>query len=192
MDNLHLFELINAPDSVDAIHLAVVLAVARWTSPVVAAAGIVAWLRAQDAVRRDLIDGVMTVLIALLIARAVGLVWPHPHPASLHVGNQYLSTEADSGFSSDHVTALWGLAVWALTKGRFAVWFFPLFTLGLVVGWSRVYLGDQFPLDVLAALPLAVVSALIVRVCHRWLEPVASRVLSGYHALARSTRGIWR
>ena len=49
----------------------------------------------------------------------------------------------------------WSVALAALASRKFALWSFPMLALGLVVGWSRVYLGVHFPFDILAALPVA-------------------------------------
>jgi undecaprenyl-diphosphatase len=57
---------------------------------------------------------------------------------------------------------------------------FPLLALGLLAGLSRVYLGVNFPFDVLAALPLAAIGALATRALRAPALPMLSRGLHLY------------
>lgn len=71
----------------------------------------------------------------------------------------------------------------------------PSMALGLVVGWSRVYLGVHFPYDIVAAFPVALCGVLIVRALRNALEPLETKFLDLYdwgasrlHAKWASTR----
>lgn len=188
MNNVHLFELLNASPRLDPASILLATVVAQWVIYLVALVLAVAWVLGDHASRGDLLHMLTATLLGLVLAEAISHTWPQPRPFALHLGTQYLAHENDAGLPSDHATALWALAVAALGTHRFAVWGLPLLALGLVVGLSRVYLGVHFPFDIVAALPVAVAGALAARALRRPLRPAFERILDLYDRLARAVR----
>lgn len=160
-----------------------------WLVPV---AMTVAWMRGDSAARRQLLEMLLTVGVALGIAQVIAHVWPHPRPFMLNLGTQYLAHSADPGLPSDHVTVLWSLALAAFWTRRFAIWGLPLLTAGLVVGWARVFLGIHFPFDVLAAFPVALVAALIGRALRAPMMPIVAMILTLYHRFEKLLPDRWQ
>ncbi|MDE2369874.1 MAG: phosphatase PAP2 family protein [Burkholderiales bacterium] len=189
MGNVQLFELINAPASAGALPLAVATGAARWLIWALPPAIVLAWLRADDAGRREWLQMLLAVLIALGIGQVVGFAWPQPRPAALHLGHQFLRHSADPGLPSDHVTVFWSLALASLSRRRHGVLCFLLLALGGLVGWSRVYLGIHFPYDVAAALPVSAAGGALAMALRRPLAPVWDAVLQGYDRLVRAAGG---
>lgn len=180
MDNLHLFELINAPAAVHPARLLLALLAARWIVWLLPIGLALAWLRGSHTTRLDLLHMACAALCAVLLAEAVRHLWPHPRPSALRLGTQYLAHAGDSGLPSDQVTVTWALALAALWTRRLSVWCFPLLAGGLVLGLARVYVGVNFPFDVLAALPVALGGALAAWGLRRPLAPLASRAARSY------------
>ena len=180
MTNLHLFELINAAPGLGPVPLALAAALAQWSIYLIPLALAITWLRGDEAGRRELLQMLLATLIALWIGQIVTHVWPRPRPFTLHLGTQYLAHANDPGLPSDHVVVFWSLAMSALSTRRFAVWGLPLLTFGLLVGWSRVYLGVHFPFDVLAALPVAFAGAVAAFVLRKPAMPTMALILSSY------------
>ena len=52
--------------------------------------------------------------------------------------------------------------------------------MGLVVGWSRIYLGVHFPFDIMAALPVALVGSVAASVLRKPSRPAVARILRLY------------
>ena len=188
MDNHHLFELINASPGMGHVHLWLTTALAAWLIYLVPPVMLLGWVRGDHAARRELLEILFAVLMALALAQAVAHVWPQPRPFVLHLGTQYLQHGGDPGLPSDHVTVFWSLALAALFSRQFAAWGFPLLAVGLAVGWSRVYLGVHFPYDVVAALPVALVGVALARAMRRPLLPAIARILCSYDRLASLLR----
>lgn len=188
MDNFHLFELINAAPKPEAWQLALALGLAQWLIYVLPVGMALAWVKGDSVARRELIEMLLATLIALGVGQVVIHLWPQPRPFALHMGTQLLEHGNDPGLPSDHVTVFWSLAWSALVTRQFAVWGFPLFAAGLAVGWSRVFLGVHFPYDILAAMPVALLGALIARALRAATMPAVAPILFAYERLARAVR----
>lgn len=192
MDNLHLFELINAGPVLGPGLLALATVLAQWLVALVPLGLALAWVRGDVATRRELLELLLATTLALAAAQLIHRAWPQPSPSVLHLGRQYLAQGLDAGLPSDQVTVFWSLALAALSTRHFAVGCFPLLTSGLAVGWSRVFLGLHFPFDVLAALPVAALGALGARALRQPAQPVMARVLVIYDRFANAAQAWWR
>lgn len=190
-EDLQLYALINAPADPARWTLALALAVAQLLIWLVPLALSLAWLRGGAASRRELLQMLLVALLALGVGQLVTLLWPQPRPFALHLGHQFLAHADDPGFPSDHVTVFWSLAVAALGTRRHLRWAPVLLVLGLLVGWSRVYLGVHFPLDVLGAAPVALVGALVERLLRRPLRPAWLALLRLDDHVHEQVRVVW-
>lgn len=184
MNNLHLFQLINAAPGLSYPQWVVASMLARWLIWLVPASMALVWVRSTHEARHELLVVLLAVGLSLTFAHVVSLIWPQPGPLSLHVGTQYLEPDTSPGLPSQQVTVFWSLALASLGTRRFALWGFPLLALGLIVGWSSVYLGVHFPFDIVAALPVAWLGTIVASALRRRLQPAFARLLSLYDRLA--------
>ena len=191
MDNLHLFQLINASPGLGSGRLWLSILLAQWLIVLVPAGVAVAWIQGDQVARLELLEMLLATALALAAAQVISHAWPQPRPFVLQLGTQYLQHGADSGLPSGHVTVFWSLALAALLTRRFAVLSFPLLAAGLAVGWSRVFLGAHFPFDILAALPVAAGGALLARALRHAAMPLLTRLLYLYDRLANAARSWW-
>lgn len=189
MSNHHLFELINAAPHPEAWQLGLAIGLAQWLIYVVPAGLAWAWLRGAPDARLELLEMLLSALLALGLAQVVVHVWPQPRPFALHLGTQLIPHADDPGLPSDHVTVFWSLGLSALMTTRLAVWGFPLLAAGMAAGWARVFLGVHFPYDILAALPVAASGALIARVLRPATMPIALRLLAAHDRWLAALRG---
>lgn len=190
MDNIHLFELLNAGPGLTPAELLFATLLAKWLIVAVPLALTWAWLRGSLSARPELLEVLLAALLALAVAQLITAVWPQPRPFALHLGTQYLEETEEPGLPSGQVTVFWSMAVAVLFTRRFALWGFPLLAVGLAVGWSRVYLGAHFPFDVLAALPVAMAGAFGAHLLRRRAAPAVQKLLD-YDDRWRSAVGGW-
>lgn len=134
---------------------------------------VIGWLRGAESTRKLLLEAAASGLAGLLIVQLIGLVWQHPRPFMLGLGNQLLAHAADSSFPSDHLTLLSAVAFSFLMHQRAKLAGMLLALLGLPVAWARIYLGVHFPLDMLGAAAVAALSAWLCLREERWfIEPL--------------------
>lgn len=165
MLNHHLFTLINAPPGLTPGQLFLPMTLARWSVHGVVLVLVVSWLVAEREVKAELVRFAMCAAIALLLACAAALLvealGPDAAGRDAIAGTRYLARGWLPDLPSRSVAMLWAVALTAFGHGRLSVAGPFLLTLGLVVGWSRIYLGASLPGDVLAALPVAAAAAAV-------------------------------
>lgn len=183
--DLQLFERLNASAVTPHWLVALATAVAQWVIWLVPLWLVVAWFRSDAQGRRELLQVVAAIVFALGLGQAIVATWPQPRPFMVHLGTDFLAHAPDPGFPSDHVTVLWTLACATLITRGFARTGIFWFVLGLLVGWARVFLGVHFPLDVLGALPVAVVATGLAWALRRPMQPVYAGALRLWDRIAR-------
>lgn len=157
--NEALFLWINVSDHPSAVLLTIAKLLADYAIWLVPLALVIGWLRGSDATRKLMLEATASGFAGLLIAQAIGLVWQHPRPVMIGLGNTLVPHAADSSFPSDHLTLIWAVAFSFLMHQRPRVAGVFLALLGLPMAWARIYLGVHFPLDMLGAALVACISA---------------------------------
>ena len=180
--NEALFLLINVSDHPSAVLLTIAKLLADYAIWLVPLALSIGWLRGSDSTRKLMLEATASGFAGLLIAQAIGLVWQHPRPFMIGLGQTLIPHAADSSFPSDHLTLIWAVAFSFLMhqRPRFAGAFLAL--LGLLMAWARIYLGVHFPLDMLGA---AVVAGISAWLCFREEKWFVNRVFAWTTAIYR-------
>jgi undecaprenyl-diphosphatase len=91
------------------------------------------------------------------INQIIGLIWQHPRPFVIGLGQTWMSHVPDSSFPSDHVTVFASVVVSLLMARKFELATIAL-AVCLSVAWSRIFLGVHFPMDMVGALLVAAFS----------------------------------
>lgn len=176
LDNAAVFELMSAGSHPSAITLGLASTFARlaiWSLPV---AAVIAWTQGDRRLRVDLLCVLLSVATACAVVAVIrGCVCvPGLAGASLTV---FSERWMGPGSPNALVVVWWSLALALLPLGRLAWMSFPSLTVGLGTGWSLVYLGQAFQLDVLSAFPAAAAGALATRALRTVVRPACHRLV---------------
>lgn len=172
--NIQWFQWLHAGSQPEAGLLAFALWCAQALVQVVGALLLALTLAGPAPLRRQLCQALLAVAIGALLAGLVHRLWPQPRPFMLDLGPLWLEHGARAGLPSSHATGLFslGFALWLQGLRRLGA---VLLLLAALVGWSRVYLGVHFPLDILAALPAGLLAAWAARVLWNALGALRGR-----------------
>ena len=160
--NIQWFQWLHAGSQPGAGWLAFALLCAQSLVQIVGGLALLLSLAGPAPLRRRLLQALLAVAIGALLAGLVHRFWPQPRPFMLDLGPLWLDHAARAGLPSSHATGMFslGFALWLQGGRRLGG---VLLLLGALVGWSRVYLGVHFPLDILAALPVGWLAAWLAR-----------------------------
>jgi undecaprenyl-diphosphatase len=164
--NFALFQLINAPANASPLMLSTARILAGQVVWLVPASLILGWLKGNETKRKLLLEAALSGVVALMVAQLLGMVWPHPRPFVIGLGQQYLAHVADASFPSDHLTLIWSVAFSMMMRQQTRLIGILLGILGIPVAWSRIYLGVHFPMDMVGAALIGVASAWLALLAH--------------------------
>jgi undecaprenyl-diphosphatase len=121
---------------------------------------ILIWVGGERTVRFVALSALLALVIALAVNGLVGAVAYSPRPFVIGLGHTLIDHRPNSSFPSNHATVFFAYAASLAIYGRrtLAAWFAGI---GLVVAWSRIYLGIHYPGDMLGAAMVSAVAAVL-------------------------------
>jgi undecaprenyl-diphosphatase len=177
--NYHLFELINQQagraDGIDDV----MEFAATWL--VYAVFAVAAALIAGALYRRRLrpvLEVGATLVLAFVAAVGLEHLSRQLRPFQSHQVHQLIAHDAGVSMPSDHATAAFAIA-FAVGVFLHRGWGVALAVVAVLIGLSRVWVGVHYPGDILAAVVIATLAVLEVKVCSMWTpwrpQPVPAR-----------------
>jgi len=135
------------------------------------------WLWYKGHQRTVLYAG-LTAVTAMLIGQLIGLVYWHPRPFMVHAVHQLIPHAADTSFPSDHALGAFSLAFAVAFRNR--KWGAGWIALAALTGVSRLFVGVHYPADIIGAIVIAAISAMMISRVEKHLEPFVTFVLNVY------------
>lgn len=176
--NQTLFLWINAPEHPSVLVTALAIFCAQWLIWSVPVFICIAWLRGSENIRKALLVAIATGVFGLLVNLVIGWFWPHPRPFMIGLGHTLIVHAADASFPSNHLTLLLSVTVSFLLQRELKMVGIVFALLAFPVAWSRIYLGVHFPLDMLGAIAVSSLCAVLALRASRWfLEPLYRLVI---------------
>jgi undecaprenyl-diphosphatase len=156
-----IFHFITAPPNLAGGALFVPLILAEWAIYIGPALLALLWVLGDEGDKRAAVGACLSAFLALAAAAAISRLFFHPRPFMDGLARNYLHQAPDSSFPSDHAALLFAVGISLLIsppESRPFLWILPM-ALACAVGWARVYLGAHYPLDIVGAALLGLVSA---------------------------------
>lgn len=120
------------------------------------------WLSHDLAKRKSSFHAGLSVLLGMLISYVISFFYYSSRPFVDKLGTQLVEHAPDSSFPSDHTTFIFSISVMFLLNKSTRVIGAIVCPLSFTSGLSRVFVGVHFPLDILGAILVAIVSSVIV------------------------------
>ncbi|MFQ6015121.1 MAG: phosphatase PAP2 family protein [Anaerolineae bacterium] len=147
---------------------------------------VVLWLNGRQpqeryAKQQAILQCVLTLALVNIVAKALNLVYPRPRPFTFNEVNLLFYRPSDPSFPSNATAIAFGLATPVWSKDR------PLGTimylLASLLGLARVYVGVQYPFDILGGALVGIFSALAVLRSSRRIQPLTDLIIRSMRKL---------
>ncbi|GGH18983.1 undecaprenyl-diphosphatase [Alsobacter metallidurans] len=176
--NIRLFDLLNASADASSIVVAWAKLIASGLVFAVAILLTALWVWGDPRRRGGLAATAIAAALALVSNQIVGLLWYEPRPFMVGLGRTLMAHVPENSFPSDHTTFMLTVGFALIATRAAPTWGKVVSGMGVLVAWSRIYLGVHFPIDMLASALIAClfggVSVLLLRPVHRWILPIAT------------------
>ncbi|MEI4259839.1 MAG: undecaprenyl-diphosphate phosphatase [Candidatus Dasytiphilus stammeri] len=134
---------------------------AKYLIYIIPLVGIFLWFWSADYslyyYRQIVLKSLLAIGIALLISSCIRQYFPHPRPFQQGIGYVFIKHSLTTSTPSNHGTVIFSFALSFLWEARLLSMGIVLFIIGIIVAWSRIYLGLHWPLDMIIALLVALI-----------------------------------
>lgn len=110
----------------------------------------------------------VTMVVGVVLLQLAGLWHPDHRPFMDHAVHQLVAHAPGASFPSDHTTAAATMALAVLAFSRFRRTGLIMLGLAVVIGFSRVFVGVHYPLDIAGGFAVALLSWALVAATRRW------------------------
>lgn len=159
--NLQIFEYLNAPITATPLDVRFGIFMANDTLYLLLISLIMAWFLGRYSTKALVLKAILTTATALTFGYLISVIYPHPRPFVIEVGQTLISHAATASFPSNHMLIFSSIALSYLFAKQIKLGL-ALFVLALMVAWARIYVGVHFPFDMLGAIVVAILSNLII------------------------------
>jgi len=139
------------------------------------------WFLGSERSKRTVVFAAITGALGLLINFIIGQIYFEPRPFVAHTVKLLVDHAADASFPSDHTTGAFSLSLAVLLLNRRIG--SVMLALAVLTGFSRIYVGNHYPFDVLGSIVVSLVVSLAVYKLSPVFEPIARLIISIYNRI---------
>lgn len=149
---------------------------------------VLVWFGGTRRMRFVALSGIFAMAGALALSGIIGALVPTPRPGVIGLGHTLLDHRASAAFPSNHAIVCFSWAAILAIFGRRSL-AFGVAGIGVLVAWSRIYLGVHFPIDMVGAAGLSAAAAILTaNVMTRFGAVLLDLAESAVHRLASRGR----
>lgn len=140
------------------------------------------WFLGTTYMKKTVVYAAVSGAVALIINIIISKFYFEARPFVTYDNiNVLVEHAADASFPSDHTTGAIALAVAIVLRhkkiGIIAVLF------ALLTGFSRIYVGNHYPFDVVAGIIIATIVAFIINSAKPIMEPISNLIVAIYNKI---------
>lgn len=134
---------------------------------------IIYWFIRTSDNRKMVVNTLLSAAVALGVNNIIGAIYHRDRPFVAHHVIQLVQHDASASFPSNHAAAAFAVAasIWLWRRKEGSVWF----VLAAVIGFSRIWSGIHYPLDIIGG---AVSGILIAAVINKIMRQQGLKKLS--------------
>ena len=141
------------------------------------------WLWGDNITKKYIAKVIIFTMIGGCISQLISHFFHMPRPFVLGIGHNILPHAPTGSFPSNHMFIFSSIA-FSYLFSPYKQYGITLLFIALLVGWSRVFVGVHFPLDILGGFIIAfLVNYLGLGVWNKYQDKLMIIILKIYHAL---------
>ncbi|EST59463.1 undecaprenyl pyrophosphate phosphatase [Proteus hauseri ZMd44] len=160
--NLAVFSMMNATPAASPLEIGTAIIIAKYLVYLFPLSLVFYWLWGNEkhlSQQRTLVcKAAVSLGIALSISWVIGAIAPHERPFAANIGYNFLDHDATPSFPSNHGTFVFTIALAYLFWHNSKRIGYIMLGLGLAIAWARIYLGVHWPIDMIGAFIVALLS----------------------------------
>ena len=160
--NMALFHMINQYAGLNPLVDTFAILLAQYMPLIFVMTIIWLWIKKGTTNKNIVLYSIYAAIFGLIINYIIGQFYFHPRPFMIPVGTTLFHYPAETSFPSDHTTFMLSIALmisyFKETRKIGAI----LAILGLIGGFSRVFAGVHFPLDIIGSIGVSIIASLTI------------------------------
>jgi len=125
--------------------------------------------------RKTVLQACLSATIALGINQLIGLLYFRPRPFIAHHVKLLLDRSPDPSFPSDHATGAAAITISLFNQNKF--WGIILTVMSLLLGFSRIYVGTHYPLDILGGFVTGIFGSYLTNKLWPFIDSIAIKFI---------------
>ncbi|WP_424354505.1 undecaprenyl-diphosphatase [Methanobacterium sp. MBAC-LM] len=160
--NMALFYMINQYAGLNPFVDTFAILTAQYMPIIFIMALICLWIKKGTTTKNIVLYAIYAAILGLIINYVIGQFYFHPRPFMIPIGTILFHYTAETSFPSDHTTFMISIALMISYFKETRKISIILLILGLIGGFSRVFAGVHFPLDIIGSIGVSIIASLAI------------------------------